>query len=73
MGNGCIVPPFLTSAVDKGEWLVSRSGRGETIPGTHWIGGWMEPNALEFAGHTTYRKMVCILHVCFSGNNAFEF
>jgi hypothetical protein len=32
---------FLTSALDGGEWSVSRTGR--FIPGTHWIGGWAGP------------------------------
>jgi hypothetical protein len=39
---------FLISAIDGGEWLVSRSGRfisGETAVGTHWIGGWVGPRA----------------------------
>jgi len=33
---------FLTSALDGGEWSVSRSGRftpSERTVGTHWIGG----------------------------------
>jgi hypothetical protein len=47
-GSGGITPQFLTSALDEGEWLVSRPGRftpGETAPGTHWIGGWVGPRA----------------------------
>jgi hypothetical protein len=39
---------FLTSALVAGEWPVSRSGRftpGERAPGTHWIGGSMDPRA----------------------------
>jgi hypothetical protein len=35
---------FLTSAIDGGEWSVSRPGRfilGETIPGSYWIRGWV--------------------------------
>jgi hypothetical protein len=43
---------FLTSALDGGEWLVSRPGRitpEKGIPGTHWIGGWVGPRAgLDF-------------------------
>jgi hypothetical protein len=34
--------------LDGGEWSVSRSGRithGEKGPGTHWIGGWVDPRA----------------------------
>jgi hypothetical protein len=41
MGNGGIVPPFLTSALDEGEWSASRPYRftsGETAPSTHYIG-----------------------------------
>jgi hypothetical protein len=39
-GSGGIAPPFLTSALERGEWSASRPGRfisGEEIPGTHWI------------------------------------
>jgi hypothetical protein len=39
---------FLTSALVAGEWSVSRMGRftpGESAPGTHWIGGWVDPSA----------------------------
>jgi hypothetical protein len=39
---------FLTSAVVGGEWSVSRHGRftpWERVPGTHWIGGWVDPRA----------------------------
>jgi hypothetical protein len=38
----------LTSALDGGEWSVSRPGRftpREGAPGTHWIGGWVGPKA----------------------------
>jgi hypothetical protein len=37
---------FFTSALVSGEWSVSRPGRfnpGERIPGTHWIGHWVDP------------------------------
>jgi hypothetical protein len=37
-----IASPFLTSALDRGEWSVSRPGRftpGERASGPHWIGG----------------------------------
>jgi hypothetical protein len=40
---------FLTSALDGDEWLASRPGRftpGERAPGTHWIGGWVDPRAV---------------------------
>jgi hypothetical protein len=39
---------FLTSALVGGEWSDSRPGRitlGERAPGTHWIGGWLDPRA----------------------------
>jgi hypothetical protein len=39
---------FLTSALVGGEWSASRPGRftpGERAPGTHWIGGWLDPRA----------------------------
>jgi hypothetical protein len=38
----------LTSALAGGEWSASRPGRctpGERAPGTHWIGGWVDPRA----------------------------
>jgi hypothetical protein len=39
---------FLTSALAGGEWSASRPCRftlGERAPGTHWIGGWVDPRA----------------------------
>jgi hypothetical protein len=39
---------FLTSALAGGDLSAPRSGRftpGERAPGTHWIGGWVEPRA----------------------------
>jgi hypothetical protein len=48
VGGGGKAPPFLTSALDGGEWSVSRRGRftsRERVPGTHWRGGWMGPRA----------------------------
>jgi hypothetical protein len=43
-GSGGIAPPFLTSALDGGEWSASRPGwctPREKGAGTHWIGaGW---------------------------------
>jgi hypothetical protein len=38
----------LTSALDRGEWLASRTGYftpRERAPGTHSIGGWVGPRA----------------------------
>jgi hypothetical protein len=39
----------LSSALDEGEWSVSRPGRFNCMgraPGTHWIGGWVGPRAV---------------------------
>jgi hypothetical protein len=39
---------FLTSTPAGGEWPASRPGHftpGESAPGTHWIGGWVDPRA----------------------------
>jgi hypothetical protein len=39
---------FLTSALAGGEWSASLPGRftpGERAPGTHWIGGWVDPRS----------------------------
>jgi hypothetical protein len=39
---------FFTSALAGGEWSPSRLGRftpEERAPGTHWIGGWVDPSA----------------------------
>jgi hypothetical protein len=39
---------FLTSALAGSEWSASRPGRltpRERAPGTHWIGGWVDPRA----------------------------
>jgi hypothetical protein len=41
MESGGNIPPFLTSALDGGEW--SASPRGETATGTHCIGGSADP------------------------------
>jgi hypothetical protein len=46
MGSGGIAPPFLTLALDEGEWSGSRSCRftpGERASDTHWIGGCVGP------------------------------
>jgi hypothetical protein len=47
-GSGCMIHAFLTSALDVGEWSASRIGlftSREKAPGTHWIGGWVNPSA----------------------------
>jgi hypothetical protein len=39
---------FLTWALAGGECSALRPGRctpGERVPGTHWIGGWVDPKA----------------------------
>jgi hypothetical protein len=39
---------FLTSALAGGEWSASRPGRfthGERVPGTQWIGSWVDLRA----------------------------
>jgi hypothetical protein len=39
---------FLTSALAGGEWSASRTDRftqADRAPGTHWIGGWVNPRA----------------------------
>jgi hypothetical protein len=40
---------FITSALDRGEWSASRSGRvlppGKWTPGTHCTGAWVGPRA----------------------------
>jgi hypothetical protein len=46
--SGGIAPPFLTSALDGGEWSASRPGRftpREIASGNHWTGGWVGPRA----------------------------
>jgi hypothetical protein len=39
---------ILISALAGCEWSASRPSRptpGERVPGTHWIGGWVDPRA----------------------------
>jgi hypothetical protein len=46
---------FLTSTLAGGEWSTPRPCRftpGERAPGTHWIGGWVDPRA----GLATWRR-----------------
>jgi hypothetical protein len=43
---------FLISVLDRGEWLASCPGLftpRERAPGTHWIGGWVDPKAGLYA------------------------
>jgi hypothetical protein len=61
MGNGGRAPQFLTSALDGGEWSASRPCRftpAETVPTTHWIGGWVDPRG----GMDTVDKNLLPLH-----------
>jgi hypothetical protein len=44
--SGSIAPPFLTSALEGGEWSASRPGRftpREIVTSAHWIWGWWAP------------------------------
>jgi hypothetical protein len=46
LGIRGVAPPFLTSALDGGEWSASRPGRftsQKESPGNLWIGGWLGP------------------------------
>jgi hypothetical protein len=48
MGEWMYNPYFFTSALAGGEWSASRPGRftpGKEPPGTHWVGGWVDPRA----------------------------
>jgi hypothetical protein len=44
-GSGGIALPFLTSALDGGEWLALRLGYFTPRSGTYWIGGLVGPTA----------------------------
>jgi hypothetical protein len=47
-GVDVLIHVLLTTALVGGEWSASRPGRftsGERAPGTHWIGGWVDPRA----------------------------
>jgi len=48
---------FLPSALDGGEWSVSRPCRftpRERATGTHWIGGWVGPRVVLDAVYIDY-------------------
>jgi hypothetical protein len=52
---------FLTSALAGGEWSGSRPCRftpGEEAPGTHWIGGWVDPR--DGLDHVEKRKFLSL-------------
>jgi hypothetical protein len=63
-----MAPPFLTSAIDGGEWSTSRPSRfppRERAPGTHWTGGWVGPRAGPDA--VEYGQISCLcrkLNLC---------
>jgi hypothetical protein len=45
-GSGDRAPPFLLSALDRGEWCASRPCRftpREIARNNHWIRGWVRP------------------------------
>jgi hypothetical protein len=47
-GSGRIDPHFSILALGGGEWSASRPGRFTSVeraPGTHCIGGWVDPRA----------------------------
>jgi hypothetical protein len=49
-GVEIIATPFLTSALVGAEWSASRPFRfatREMARGTHWIGGWVGPEAVR--------------------------
>jgi hypothetical protein len=53
MGSAGIATPFLTLALDGGEWSISRLCRfipGERAPGTHFIGG-LKGKAIPVTGY----------------------
>jgi hypothetical protein len=59
-GSGDIPPPFLTLALDGGEWSVSRPDRfipEEITPDTHWPGGWL--GTRDGVDTVEYKKISC--------------
>jgi hypothetical protein len=47
-GVDVYVHAFLTTSLVGSKWSASRPGRftpGERTPGSHWIGGWVDPRA----------------------------
>jgi hypothetical protein len=60
-GSGCIDPILLTSALAGSEWSASRPRHltsEERAPGTHWIGGWVDPRAGQ--GDVEKRKFLTL-------------
>jgi hypothetical protein len=61
VGMDVYIHIFLTSALAGGELSVSRPSRftpGERAPGTHWLGGWMDPRACQ--GDLEKRKFLTL-------------
>jgi hypothetical protein len=63
-----------------GEWSASRAGRftpGERAPGTHWIGGWVDPRAsldrTSYKIHIISHRHESILFFCLSSFFSFLF
>jgi hypothetical protein len=66
--SGYVAAPFLTSALDGGEWSVSRPGRftlGERAPGTHWIECWVGPRAGLDAHYHYFGNYGAYGHCCY--------
>jgi hypothetical protein len=58
-GVNVLIHIFLTSTLAVGEWSASRPGRftpEERAPGTHWIGGWVDPR--DGLGYLEKRKFL---------------
>jgi hypothetical protein len=54
----------LTSVLGGGEWSASRPGSftpRERAPGTHWIGGWVDPRADKITKSKSKGKVVPVL------------
>jgi hypothetical protein len=56
-GNRSIASPFLTSALDGGQWSASRPGRFNHGKVLHWTGVWVGPRASLNA--VEQRKIAC--------------
>jgi hypothetical protein len=56
--SGGTAPRILTSALDGGEWSVSRPGHftpKERAPGTHWVGECTYINIFDTVAHHIFR------------------
>jgi hypothetical protein len=57
---------FLTSALAGGEWLASCPGRfttWEAASGTHWIGGWVDPQSRSGRRGETDPLLLACFHI----------